>query len=63
MQTRRINIKTVNICGIYSFREEAFEFCWSSLADEHNSFTKIDQKTSKIGQIYIWNPMTTGFFM
>ena len=22
-------------------------------------FTKIDQKTRKIGQIYIWNPMTT----
>ena len=26
-------------------------------------FTKIDQKTRKIGQIYIWNPMTTGFIM
>ena len=22
-----------------------------------------DQKTRKIGQIYIWNPMTTGFIM
>ena len=26
-------------------------------------FTKIDQKTRKIGQIYIWNPMTTRFIM
>ena len=26
-------------------------------------FTKIDQKTLKIGQIYFWNPMTTGFVM
>ena len=24
-------------------------------------FSKIDHKTHKIGQIYIWNPMTTGF--
>ena len=29
----------------------------------HDNFTKIDQKTRKIGQIYIWNPMTTGFIM
>ena len=26
-------------------------------------FTKINQKTCKIGQIYIWNPMTTGLIM
>ena len=26
-------------------------------------FTKIDQRTHKIGQIHIWNPMTTGFIM
>ena len=26
-------------------------------------FTKINQKTQKIGQIYIWNPMTTRFVM
>ena len=40
--------------------EEAFEFCWSSWGDQRNT-TKIDQKTRKIRQIYIWNPMTTGF--
>ena len=26
-------------------------------------FTNIKQKTRKIRQIYIWNPMTTGFIM
>ena len=26
-------------------------------------FTKIDQKTRKIGKIYVWNPMNTGFIM
>ena len=26
-------------------------------------FTKIDQKKHKVRQIYIWNPMTTGFIM
>ena len=26
-------------------------------------FTKIDQKTRKIGQIYIWKPMTTGIIL
>ena len=41
------NNKTVNICGIHSSLEEAFEFCWSSFADKHNNitvFTKIDQE-------------------
>ena len=47
---------------VFSVLEEVFEFCWSSLADEHNT-TKIDQRRHKIGQIYIWNPMTTGFIM
>ena len=47
-------------CGIYSSLEEAFKFCWSSLADEHNTLPKL---TRKVGQICIWNPMTTGFIM
>ena len=63
MQTPRIPNKTVNIFGILSSLEEAFESCWSLLADEHNISPKIDQKTRKIGQSYIWNPMTTGFIM
>ena len=32
--------KTVIICGIYSSLEEAFEFCWSSFAEEHNTSPK-----------------------
>ena len=30
---------------VFSVLEEVFEFCWSSLADEHNT-TKIDQRTN-----------------
>ena len=59
---RWIYNKTVNICGIYSFLE-AFEFCWSSLADEHNTLPKIDKEKRKIEQICIWKPMTTRFIM
>ena len=51
--------KTVNIRGIYSSLEEAFEFCCSSFTDERK-LTKIDQEKHKIEQICIWNPMTTG---
>ena len=29
----------------------------------NTTLTKIDQKTRKIGQICIWNPMTAGFIM
>ena len=28
----------------------------------NTTLSKIDQKTRKIGQIYIWNPMTTGLY-
>ena len=28
----------------------------------NKTLSKIDQKTRKIGQIYIWNPMTTGLY-
>ena len=47
--------------GIYSALEEAFEFCWSSFADEHNTLPKSTRKNEKIEQICILNPMTTGF--
>ena len=53
--------KTVNICGIYSSLEEAFGFYWSSFAGEHIALPK--RKVHKIEQIWIWNPMTTGFIM
>ena len=48
----RISNKTVNICRIIVFSRRSI---WILL----ELFTKIDQKTHKIGQIHIWNPMTT----
>ena len=45
---RRISSKTINICGIYSSLEEAFEFCWSSLADEHNNLPKSTRRNVKL---------------
>ena len=58
-KVKLIFYKTVNIRGIYSTLEEAFELCWSSFTDERK-LTKIDQEKHKIEQICIWNPMTTG---
>ena len=40
--------ENVNICGIYSSLEEAFEFCWSSFADEHNALPKSARKNVKL---------------
>ena len=42
--------KTVNICGIYSSLEKAFEFCWSSLADEHNTLPKSTSRNVKLNK-------------
>ena len=33
--------------------EETFEFCWSLLADEHNTSPKIDQKTQNWTNLYL----------
>ena len=33
--------------GIYSALEEAFEFCWSSFADEHNTLPKSTRRNVK----------------
>ena len=38
---------------IYSSLEEAFEFCLSSFADEHNNFNKINQEKRTIEQIIL----------
>ena len=43
--------------------EEAFEFLLKLVGRWTQHFTKIDQKTRKIGQIYIWKPATAGFIM
>ena len=59
MQTRRISSKTINICGIYSSLEEAFEFCWSSLADEHNNLPKSTRRHVKLDKFVfgtLWLP-------
>ena len=58
-----INNETVNICGIHSSLEEAFEFCWSLLASKHNTYQKSTWRNEKFEQICVWNPMTTGFIM
>ena len=40
--------KTVNICGIYSSLEKAFESCWGLFADEHNTLPKSARKNVKL---------------
>ena len=51
-----ISSKTVNICGIYSSLEEAFEFCWSSLADEHNTLPKSTRRHVKLDKFVFGTP-------
>ena len=54
---RRISSKTVNIWGIYSSLEEALFWVLLELVGRWTQhFTKIDQKTRKIGQIYYLEP-------
>ena len=36
--------------GIYSALEEAFEFCWSLFADEHNTLPKSTRKNVKLNK-------------
>ena len=44
---QRIYNKTVNIYGIYSSQEEAFEFCSSLFADEHKTSPKSTRRNIK----------------
>ena len=53
---QRISNKTVNICGIQSSLEEAFEFCWSSLADERNTLPKSTRRHVKIDKFISGTP-------
>ena len=48
--------KTVNISGIYSSLEEAFEFCWSSFADEHNTLPKSTRRNVKLNKFAFGTP-------
>ena len=45
--------KTVNICGMYSSLEEAFELSWSALADGHNTLPKSTSKHKIEQLIYV----------
>ena len=56
MKTRWIYNKTVNICGIYYSLEEAFEFCWSSFADEHNTLLKSTRRSVKLNKFAFCTP-------
>ena len=52
----RMSSKTVNICGIYSSLGEAFEFCWSSLANEHNTLPKSTRRHVKLDKFVFGTP-------
>ena len=59
------HLKYLNLIKIFamwlSSVEAAFEFCWSSFADENYTLPKWTRREAKFEQICIWNPMTTGF--
>ena len=46
----------MNIGGIYSSLEEAFEFCWSSLVDEHNTLPKSTRRLVKLDKFVFGTP-------
>ena len=48
--------KAVNICEIQSSLKEAFEFCWSSLADEHNTLPKSTRRHVKLDKFIFGTP-------
>ena len=48
--------KTVKIGGIYYSLEEAFEFCWSSFADEHNTLVKSTSRNVKLNKFGCGTP-------
>ena len=59
---RRISSKTVNICWIYSSLEEEFEFCWSSLADEHKHLPKSTRRHIKLYKFVFGTPWLPDLF-
>ena len=52
----RISNKTVNFCGIQTSVEEAFEFCWSSWADQHNTLPKSTRRHAKLEKFIFGTP-------
>ena len=53
---RWIYNKTLNILWQYSSLGEAFEFCWSSFSDEHNTLTKSTMRNVKLNKFAFGNP-------
>ena len=53
---RWISNKTVKIGGIYSSLEEAFEFCWSSFAGEHNTLVKSTRRNVELNKFGCGTP-------
>ena len=53
--------QSVLVNTMYIILREAFKTCWTSF--EEKNFAIINKEKHKIEQIYIWNPMTTGFIM
>ena len=51
-----------NICNVVIIVEEAFEFCWSSFAEENYTSPKSTTRDAKLNK-FAKNPMTTGFIM
>ena len=59
MSTPSIYNRTVNISGIYSSLEEAFEFCWSSFPDEHKTLPKSTKGNVKLNTFVFGTPWPT----
>ena len=53
------------MCGIKYSLEEAFKFCWSSFADEHNTFPKSTRRNVKLNKFAFGTPSEAdpGFFL
>ena len=56
VNTMNLLNKTANICGIKSSLEEAFEFCWSSFADAHNTLPKSTRRNVKLNKFAFGTP-------
>ena len=48
--------QSILFCGIQSSLKEAFEFCWSSFADQHNALPKSTRRNIKLNKFAIRTP-------
>ena len=56
VKCKRDESLTKQSCGMYSSLEEVFEFCWSSFADEHNTFPKSTRRHVKLNKFAFGTP-------